>query len=1047
MDPTPANSSFLPSNPWAPPPSDNQNSAPVPKAKLLCSFGGRILPRPGDSVLRYIGGHTRLISVQKDLSFNEFMRKLSGVINSTDQEPDPISPGSQISVKYQLPGEDLDALVSVSCQEDLENMIEEYDKLAASCSDGSAKLRVFLFPQSEPDLAAVAPDETGQKYIEAINSAGPGNKESVTSAGSAVNPSESTHVLDGFESVHESMSPPVQSPTTYMANPGFVLPDQNLAHNIPPQPVPVAAYVTPQGFVESQQVAYLNPHQIAGNMSANMVPLAVNAFTPAVPVTGQNGAAKPVPARVEPIMDSQYVTRPMQPIQQVQPLTSDINGYKASQPLTSDQGGNYKVLQPLSQLPPIPPTYIQHQHSDTYATRGVAPVRPHGNVPAMIYGDCAMCQKALPHQHSDNMISEPIGNASSPGAGSEVNTNPVFYSIPPENVVKQPASNITTNPIAINPVSTCPVTGNPVSTNLVTPIATGQTGVHGIAISQGLDPNIGSRRPVIQTTEASDPTRNVHNTPLVAPSGGIPGSNGLYLAHRPQKNIHDQFQQTQPIAHPYWSTTNQSLYQVQPDVLSRNTDFQTTQPSQDQGAEFLQNFVSSVDARVQALNLGSAAPREPNLQGTVLLNQIHDNSFLQPYPDSYVRPQVRGSVLMNTLPNPVMGHEQNFSRPMQQPPVSVQPVILSTSQEQIVTGNNRPYTNNAGVPVYSQEMHSSQFVPPQHVKNIVHPPKSTVNEQDSLFSNQDPWKAIGGNANLVPPMPTRLANNKELHGTARDLGVENNIGASSGLNTIPFLEEGNLPKKETGPDSVRGNKGEEIAKRQLQAVAEGVAAAVLQSSLSGGNNTLEKEKEAVVPPSKADLERVMDAKVEVQEMKNNQLDKVNPGVPLVDDNIRLQIIKNSDLEELRELGSGTFGTVYHGKWRGTDVAIKRINDRCFAGKASEQERLRSDFWNEAGKLSSLHHPNVVAFYGVVVDGPGGSVATVTEYMANGSLRQALQRNDKILDRRRRLVIAMDVAFGMEYLHDKNIVHFDLKSDNLLVNLRDPHRPICKAGLL
>lgn len=52
-----------------------------------------------------------------------------------------------------------------------------------------------------------------------------------------------------------------------------------------------------------------------------------------------------------------------------------------------------------------------------------------------------------------------------------------------------------------------------------------------------------------------------------------------------------------------------------------------------------------------------------------------------------------------------------------------------------------------------------------------------------------------------------------------------------------------------------------------------------------------------------------------------------------------QIIENNDLEELRELGSGTFGTVYHGKWRGTDVAIKRINDRCFTGKPSEQERM------------------------------------------------------------------------------------------------------------
>jgi serine/threonine protein kinase len=104
----------------------------------------------------------------------------------------------------------------------------------------------------------------------------------------------------------------------------------------------------------------------------------------------------------------------------------------------------------------------------------------------------------------------------------------------------------------------------------------------------------------------------------------------------------------------------------------------------------------------------------------------------------------------------------------------------------------------------------------------------------------------------------------------------------------------------------------------------------------------------------------------------------------------------------------------------------------------------TEFWREAAILSKLHHPNILAFYGVVHNGPEATLATVTEFMVNGSLKKVLLRKDKYLDWRKRIMLAMDAAIGMEYLHSKDIVHFDLKCDNLLVNVKDPSRPICKV---
>ncbi|XVF88417.1 hypothetical protein PTKIN_Ptkin19aG0049700 [Pterospermum kingtungense] len=108
----------------------------------------------------------------------------------------------------------------------------------------------------------------------------------------------------------------------------------------------------------------------------------------------------------------------------------------------------------------------------------------------------------------------------------------------------------------------------------------------------------------------------------------------------------------------------------------------------------------------------------------------------------------------------------------------------------------------------------------------------------------------------------------------------------------------------------------------------------------------------------------------------------------------VQTIKSSDLEYLKELGAGAYGTVFYGKWKGSDVAIKRLKLTCFSQGSVEEERLVADFWREACILGQLHHPNIMALYGVVTGGPITSLAMVAEYMVNGSLRQVLRRKDR-----------------------------------------------------
>ncbi|KAJ7522892.1 hypothetical protein O6H91_18G030400 [Diphasiastrum complanatum] len=147
-----------------------------------------------------------------------------------------------------------------------------------------------------------------------------------------------------------------------------------------------------------------------------------------------------------------------------------------------------------------------------------------------------------------------------------------------------------------------------------------------------------------------------------------------------------------------------------------------------------------------------------------------------------------------------------------------------------------------------------------------------------------------------------------------------------------------------------------------------------------------------------------------------------------------------DLSLGERIGLGSYGEVYHGDWHGTEVAVKKFLDQDISGDALEEFRREVRMI-----MRRLRHPNVVLFMGAVARAPNLSI--VTEYLPRGSLYKLIHRPNNELDERRRLRMALDVARGMNYLHNSTpiIVHRDLKSPNLLVD-KNWVVKVCDFGL-
>ena len=147
------------------------------------------------------------------------------------------------------------------------------------------------------------------------------------------------------------------------------------------------------------------------------------------------------------------------------------------------------------------------------------------------------------------------------------------------------------------------------------------------------------------------------------------------------------------------------------------------------------------------------------------------------------------------------------------------------------------------------------------------------------------------------------------------------------------------------------------------------------------------------------------------------------------DDLVYSIINFQQLELLNEVGQGGFGTVYRGKWlanRGEVVAVKKCP---IAGK-----KLDPNIPREVSILHSLpKHPHIISFYGIALNYP--DLFIVTEFARNGSLFNYLHKEKQVLTVDQSLAWALEVAQGMEHLHNHDIIHRDLKSANILLSAR------------
>jgi len=182
------------------------------------------------------------------------------------------------------------------------------------------------------------------------------------------------------------------------------------------------------------------------------------------------------------------------------------------------------------------------------------------------------------------------------------------------------------------------------------------------------------------------------------------------------------------------------------------------------------------------------------------------------------------------------------------------------------------------------------------------------------------------------------------------------------------------------------------------------------------------------------LDTIKRREVEIQ--SDRKLEKLLDACERLNLNKLLPLIPKQEIEIqwTLYLGSGSFGDVYQANYQGKMVAVKKLqNNRHLHSQFAA-------FQKECIIMANHPHNNIVTFLGFCPQ----ENCLIMEYAAGGSLWSLLKDKTKNISWKQRCQIGLDVAEGMSYLHDREIVHGDLKSDNILLD-NELHAKITDFG--